>query len=215
MTCSDHKKKAQLIIFTRYPEPGTTKTRLIPAIGKRQAAQLQQRMTERIVAEAAKCRSRLQLPPAIHFSGGSERRMRKWLGPHLFIRQQGHDLGRKMQYGFEASFQSGAECAVLVGSDIPAVTHAILLEALGKVENNTVVIGPAADGGYYLLGFCAHDKDALYPLLFADMKWSTGELYARTTERLVRAGFAICSLEMLRDVDTTGDLDFARQQGLL
>ena len=95
----------RLIVFTRFPEPGKTKTRLIPALGKQGAADLQRQMTEHIIATAAKINNRPDLNIEIRHEGGNAESMRAWLGPQLVYRAQGSgDLGRRMARAFKDAF---------------------------------------------------------------------------------------------------------------
>lgn len=197
---------SRLLLFTRYPEAGTTKTRLIPALGPDGAARLHRRLTERIAAEAGLLAARNNIPTVVHYSGGSLAQMTAWLGPLTFVAQAAGDLGQKMQAAFQHAFGGGAERAVLIGSDIPEIDVDLLARAFAAFRKSRVVLGPSRDGGYYLLGLTAGDAEHLYSRLFADIPWSTGEVFAITRERLRTAAVAAAILPTLRDVDRPEDL---------
>ncbi len=200
--CSD-----LLLLFTRYPEAGCTKTRLIPKLGAEGAAHLQGLLTEKIMAEARLLTKTSGIPTFIHYAGGNEDLMRTWLGPATYIRQIEGDLGLRMQKAFAHAFAAGAKKAVLVGSDIPGITSELLARAFGALETATTVIGPCRDGGYYLIGMQAGAADNIYPLVFSQMIWSTPEVFSMTHERLTHAGHTPTILPILRDIDTPEDLD--------
>jgi len=111
------KVHKQLIVFTRFPMPGKTKTRLIPHLGADGAARLQREMTEHTVRQARKTGAKIE----IRYTGGSAGQMCNWLGKDLhYAEQGGGDLGERMAHAFEEAFAGGAERVVLVGSDCPS-----------------------------------------------------------------------------------------------
>ncbi len=210
MTCHD-----RLLLFTRYPEAGRSKTRLIPALGADGAAQLQRSLTERIALQARVLAEEHGIQTVVHYCGGSRKKMASWLGTLPYVPQTQGDLGMRMRAAFNHAFAAGAGKAVLIGSDIPGIDTKLLADAFAALQNSAVVIGPSHDGGYYLIGICADIADQLYPLLFAEIAWSTPEVFAVTCERLVTAAFVPAVLPALRDIDTREDFDFARAQGLI
>lgn len=203
----------QIVIFTRYPEAGTTKTRLIPVLGRDRAARLQKKMTEKVVAAATTVTSASMLPLTIHFSGGNVDRMVAWLGHHRFMAQQGRDIGERMAFAFNRCFDEGAEKVVVVGSDIPAIDSNLLQEATELLTPKKVVLGPCLDGGYYLIGFCKSERNALLPALFNNIQWSSPTVAQTSTARISELGLHLLTLPTLRDVDTADDLDHL--QGLV
>lgn len=204
-----------LLIFTRYPEANKAKTRLIPELGATGAANLQKKLTEKVVAEGKKLISRTSVSLAIHFSGGDEAKMRTWLGPLHYVRQKDGDLGRKMQNGFRHSFANGTHAAILIGSDIPEIEDSLLDQAFIALQAGKVVIGPSEDGGYYLIGLADSQAEQLLHLLFENIPWSTNDVFIRTMARLDKAKVETYLLPTLRDIDTPDDLPYAREQGLL
>lgn len=207
--------KGQLLLFTRYPEAGKTKTRLIAELGDEGAALLQKKLTERVVLQANLLTQHLAIPTIVHFTGGSEDKIASWLGPMNFAAQADGDLGEKMHAAFKQAFAEGADMAVLIGSDIPDINIDILQQAFTALLTKEVVIGPSVDGGYYLLGLIAKKAPQLFPLLFTEMPWSTKELFATTIRRLDKAGYDVAILPALQDIDLPADLPFARERGLL
>lgn len=110
-------------------------------------------------------------------------------------------FGRRMAGAFDAAFAAGARRVVLVGADTPHLQSERLERAFAALEDHELVLGPCADGGYYLLGLrrpC--------PRLFEDIEWSTARVRAQTLERAAEAGLAVCELEVEFDVDEPADL---------
>lgn len=200
-------ESSQIMIFTRYPEPGRTKTRLIPALGAEGAARLHCRMTEHILEEALALARRQTLLVSVHYEGGSRQRMSSWLGKEAILqRQVSGNLGRRMQKAFKWVFDRGARQSVLVGSDIPGLDRAIMEQALDHLERRDLVLGPARDGGYYLIGMNHTVPANSRNSLFASMPWGTGEILSRTLEAARRAGLSFSLLPPLHDLDRPADL---------
>jgi len=204
-----------LLIFTRYPEAGKTKTRLIPILGAAGAARLQKSLTEKIVNQAKLLARRTAIDIALYYSGGNREKILSWLGLADCFAQAEGDLGRKMQLAFQQTFAGGAEAAVLIGSDIPDITADLLSRAFSMLSAGEVVIGPSRDGGYYLIGLVANQAKRLLPLLFDKMHWSTPHLFTDTMNRLTEAGFSVATLPSLSDIDLPEDLPIAKESGLL
>jgi rSAM/selenodomain-associated transferase 1 len=199
----------RLIVFTRFPEPGKTKTRLIPALGELGAADFQRRMTEYILsAVAAACKQR-RLTIAVYYEGGDAGLMRDWLGPQFIYRSQGSgNLGRRMDNAFQEAFRTGIEAVVIVGSDIPCISANILQQAFEGLRKNNLVLGPAHDGGYYLIGLQRAAAHRANPQLFEGIKWGSDEVLAQTIQIAGALRLSIQLLEYLADVDRPEDLHF-------
>ena len=145
--------KKTLIIFSRYPEPGKTKTRMIPLLGAIKAAELQQKMTEHTVSNVQQFSSNCDIKIEVHFTGGSQELMIEWLGKNLdCIPQTSGDLGQKMNSSFERAFNLGNQHVVIIGIDCPDINQAILNKAFTSLKEHDLVLGVAEDGGYYLIG---------------------------------------------------------------
>ena len=123
-------KQNHLIIFTRYPEPGRVKTRLIPSLGADSAARLHRRMTELALARAQVLMERRLVSLEVRYEGGDERRMDEWLGLDVECRPQGEgDLGQRMARAFSDAFRTGAERVVIIGTDCPGLSAEIAEQA--------------------------------------------------------------------------------------
>ncbi|MDA3903949.1 MAG: TIGR04282 family arsenosugar biosynthesis glycosyltransferase [Desulfuromusa sp.] len=199
---------SRLLIFSKYPVPGEAKTRLIPALGPEGAAQLHRRMTESVVNIA---RSTYEASPenrdrvTVHYTGAQLRDFRAWLGPDLqYKAQPSGNLGQRMQNAFQTTLEHAADhsiAAIGFGTDVPDLSSAILQQAHASLGNHDIVLGPAADGGYYLIGL-----KSFYPELFADIDWGTERVYGQTREIATHLGLRIAELPMLSDIDRPEDL---------
>lgn len=198
----------RLIIFTRYPEPGKTKTRLIPALGPEEAARLQRKLAESTFAVVNQVKKQRRISVEVHYTGGNEEMMRQWLGPAAILKQQGKgNLGARIARAFCEAFQSRMKRVLIIGTDCPGLTVEILLQALDALKSNDMVVGPAKDGGYYLIGLRFEIPD-----LFKDIPWGTANVLESTLERAYRVGINPVLLETLEDVDRPEDLHLLQQR---
>ncbi len=198
----------RLIIFTRYPEAGKTKTRLIPVLGEQGAADLQRRMTEHLVSRIDKLTSSRSLTLEIRYEGGNETLMRSWLGDNFtYHPQPPGDLGHRMCTVFDKAFRADAENVIIIGSDIPGISADIITEALDQLYRHDLVLGPARDGGYYLIGVKNGCWPKVNPILFENIAWGTDTVLSQTLSSADRMGLSHRQLEVLDDVDRPEDLD--------
>lgn len=194
--------RESLIIFTRYPEPGKTKTRLISALGKEGAAMLQRQMTEQKLAQAKKLQTYFPLSLEIHFAGGNEQLMQEWLGSNItYKRQSEGDIGCRMASAFHESFQTGMKQVVLIGTDCPELDTKLMNQAFEALIQHDLVLGPALDGGYYLIGL-----NRFIPELFTGISWSTAEVLSQTLSIAQKLELTVAFLPTLSDVDRPEDL---------
>ncbi len=191
-----------LIIFTRYPEPGKTKTRMIPALGAEGAANLQRKMSEHTLKTARKWQQISGGKIVIHFAGGNMSLMSDWLGKDLkYYPQVAGDLGSRMKHAFNQAFDNSAEKVVTIGIDCPDINLALLNQAFSTLSEQDLVLGKAEDGGYYLIGL-----NHLIPELFHDINWGTSQVLAQTQNIANNLNLSTTYLSTLRDVDRPEDL---------
>ena len=199
--------RKRLIIFTRYPEPGTTKTRMIPVLGGKGAADLQRRMTEHLIVNVKALILQQSLAVEIRFEGGSEKLMRDWLGPSFTYMAQGRgDIGQRMKRALVDGFQLGHKAVVIIGSDIPDISGDIIDRAFDLLKKNGLVLGPAGDGGYYLIGLQKAGADQAYPELFKAVDWDSNRVLTQTIAAAKQKGINYALLDTLQDVDRPEDL---------
>ncbi len=186
-----------LIIFYRNPELGKVKTRLAASIGDAKAYAI-------YLLLAQHTRSITQDLPqnkALYYSdyidtedAWSNNRFQKFL-------QSGEDLGEKMENAFKAGFNFGYKSICIIGTDCLDLTGQIISEAFRQLLSHDVVIGPAVDGGYYLLGM-----NYLHEALFKNKKWSTESVLTNTLDDAEVSGLSVFQLQVLNDIDRIEDL---------
>ena len=190
-------QKKGLIIFARKPVLGTVKTRLAKGIGEEKALQIYIKLLQhtRAVAKQVQCDCFIFLtePTEDDF----------WNG-FFCEQQQGNTLGEKMQHAFEMLFKKGYNHCVIVGSDCPNLEKEIVENAFISLSENDVTIGPAGDGGYYLLGM----KKLISPL-FKNKDWSTENVFKQTIEDVTNLQLTFKVLPLLNDVDEKKDVPVA------
>jgi len=188
-----------LLIFAKEPRPGHVKTRLAAEIGAGEAARIYQGLGRRVVDQL---RHGPYSPIVVFDPPEARTRVTEWLGPEglEFLPQVPGDLGSRLQAAFREGFRRGTE-VVVVGTDAPEVDGEVVRSAFRRLAEADLVLGPAVDGGYYLLGLTS-----AAPELFHDIPWSTSEVLAATRDRADSLGLRIATLPTLADVDTAEDL---------
>ena len=189
--------RPRLALFARYPTPGRAKTRLIPALGAQGAADQHRRLTERTLATL----HATGLSVEVRSTGAPADSFRRWLGDVVVIPQGGGLLGARMARAARES------PAILIGADIPDLTTELVQTAATLLQRHSVVIGPALDGGYYLIGV----REPA-PWLFAPMAWGSDTVLTETLERCAARGIVPGLLTPLADLDRPEDI--ARWPGL-
>ncbi len=190
--------KPLLLVFLRAPVLGKVKTRLAATLGNERALEIYKRLLRHTIEQGAQLGVDRQAWYADELPADE---LCTALG-YSVHQQAGADLGERMQRAFEAGFASGHSPVIIIGTDLPQLSEALLREALKALETHDAVVGPAKDGGYYLLGLrkpCAE--------LFQGKTWSTDTVFKQTTEDLERLGRTWEALPELTDIDTQADLD--------
>lgn len=193
--------RAAILVFVRAPELGRVKTRLAAELGDAAALAVYRRLAEHTVREVLAVVPREDV--RIHYTpAGSEAAVRRWLGSGpSYLPQTAGDLGERLEAAFSDAFAAGYGRVVVVGSDLPGLSAALLERALEALHGADAVLGPARDGGYWLLGLRRK-----LPEVFRGIPWSTSETCQRTLERLRTAGAEPVLLPEMTDVDTAADL---------
>lgn len=189
----------QLLIFARHPVLGQGKTRLASTIGPAAALAVYQELLAhtRAATDGVGSVKALWLAGDVPPSGTP---FAEWAGYEQHPQPAG-DLGQRMHHAFATAFAEGATAAVVIGTDCPELTSAHLAEAFQQLTTHDVVVGPALDGGYYLLG-----TRKLVPEFFVNKLWSTPFVLAATLSDAHRLGMRVAYLPPLADVDTAEDL---------
>ncbi len=195
------ESKTQLLFILKAPVVGMVKTRLAEDIGEVRALAAYRAMVEHLFDNLAS-----RWPFEIHYTPARDvDLMHSWLGPdHPYFPQPEGDLGHRMARATEDAFERGANSVILLGGDCPYVTPDLIRQAVGGLEANEVVIGPAVDGGYYLLGLNRPQRR-----LFEEISWSTESVFPVTLERVKEKGLTVKILPTLEDVDDLQSLTHA------
>ncbi len=191
--------KAALIIFQKNVVYGKVKTRLAATVGNDEAMWVYQQLLRHTYAAT----KGLAADKIVFYSDYKERA--DWDDAYQKKIQQGNDLGERMKQAFEDIFQNGYQKVIIIGTDCPELTERIIIDAFERLERYTIVIGPAADGGYYLLGM-----KALYPQLFENIHWSTDKVLSETLQHCRNNHLSYCLLSRLHDVDEEKDLVYMK-----
>ncbi|MBD2663651.1 hypothetical protein B6N60_01473 [Richelia sinica FACHB-800] len=198
----ENLQKNHVIIFTRYPEPGTTKTRIIPLLGEIGAANLHKLMTEHTLKQVQELQTDFLVSGEVRFVGGSLELIQAWLGSHWTYSVQGEgNLGQKMVRSLTEALHRGASKVVIIGTDCPGINAKILSTAFEQLKSVDVVLGPALDGGYYLIGL----KQAI-PELFFNIEWGTAQVFTQTVATAHQQNLSLAYLTPLSDVDRPEDI---------
>jgi len=192
--------KNALIIFTRNPELGKCKTRLAKTIGDKSALDIYKYLLQHTAIVAKKVEARRYVFYSEHINHNDI-----WNVAHFKKKlQTGHDLGERMLNAFKNLLNSGYEKVVIIGSDLLDLSEDIIDDALEKLDFNDVVIGPAKDGGYYLLGM-----KTLHPEVFKNKTWGTETVRQETLNDLQNSNVFL--LQELNDIDTFEDMKHYNQ----
>jgi uncharacterized protein len=187
-------KNEAIIVFQKNPQRGKVKTRLAAGIGEEAALKIYLLLLELTFKELATCKSEVivyysDFLPNPNSSANKLERI-----------QRGQDLGERMKNAFEEIFSLGYKKVIIIGTDCPELTTGHLEKAFQDLDNFDVVIGPAADGGYYLLGmrtYCAN--------LFHQIEWSTSGVLSQTLQNATDFGLSVGFLPLLHDIDDKED----------
>jgi len=190
-------KKELLIIFVKNPVAGKVKTRLAQSIGSDNALHIYKLLLRHTHSVACKVDADVQ----VWYSSKIDR-TDLWetgsFGKHL---QKGGNLGQRMSNAIQKGFSDGYERVAIIGSDCPALAPEHIKKTFSKLDDSDCVIGPASDGGYYLLGL-----RRFLPGIFEGMKWSHGSVLDETLAILGQQNYTVSLLEELNDIDTFEDL---------
>ncbi|MEX2526372.1 MAG: TIGR04283 family arsenosugar biosynthesis glycosyltransferase [Gemmatimonadota bacterium] len=196
-------KHGRILLFTKAPRPGSVKTRLAREMGDEAACAIYRQMG----ADTVTALAGLPYPLEVRYTpddSQAEQEVRRWLEPQgatHFVPQGPGDLGARMAAAISQGVGDGRRVCV-VGADLPQMNPQLIVEAYSAMDNGAdLVLGPALDGGYYLLA-----TGALHPQLFHGMEWSQARVLQETLARAHNLDLSVYLLPPLRDVDTLEDL---------
>jgi rSAM/selenodomain-associated transferase 1 len=192
-----------LVIMARYPRAGTTKTRLARSIGDEETVLLYKAFLTDLAQKFAGQVADLHLaytPPEVNYAHFMESLAPSYVQHMRCFPQQGTDLGDRLLHAFQWMYESGYECTIVVGSDSPQIRRDIVASARRALDEADVVLGPADDGGYYLIAM-REPYD-----VFRNIPMSTSRVLQMTIELAQSQGLKVSTLETLFDVDELPDL---------
>lgn len=202
-------------VVTRFPQPGLVKTRLEPALGATGAERLHRELAAHCVSRLRPLYATGEATIEVHVDGGSRPSIRRWLGAWPRVRRQGGgDLGDRLRTVLSAAFASGARTAAVVGSDCPGARAIHVRAALRALETHDIVIGPADDGGYWILGLNADAASRALPVLFDGIGWGGSTVCSETLARARAASLDVAVVDRLADVDRPTDIAIWRAEKL-
>ncbi|WP_304068613.1 TIGR04282 family arsenosugar biosynthesis glycosyltransferase [Pedobacter glucosidilyticus] len=191
------ESKEALIIFLKYPELGRAKTRLAASIGNEKAL----KVYIELLNNTNLITRNLKIDKFLYYDKVSEKKLDWKEGNYTHAYQIESDLGGRMAQAFEDIFNKGYEQVIIMGSDCYDLSSHIIEEAFKTLQNHDVVLGPAKDGGYYLIGLSKMNKQ-----LFTEIEWSTEQVLKSTVQKCKAANLSYHLLKTLSDIDTVEDL---------
>ena len=201
MSLGENKKRRCVLVFVKAPEKGKVKTRLAKILGNGIVLGLYKNFVADIIATLQTGRHLVRIcyhPP------DAENKVTNWIGrEYVLVPQHGNHIGERMANAFRKTFADGFEHVLLIGTDLPDLPAAVIDEAFESLEKNAAVIGPAFDGGYYLIGFQAV---TFLPSIFESMPWGTQQVFERTIEIFKKNHLQVYRLPKWRDIDLYEDL---------
>jgi len=189
----------KLGIFVKIPTPGQVKTRLVPPLEPDQACELYTAFLMDLFARLTRLK---KLSGTVFYAGGDPAALEELVPDrYALVAQEGEDLGERMAGAFEEMLAGEGSSAVLIGSDSPDIPLPFVKRAFQKLKNADVVLGPAFDGGYYLIGM----KRPIRPV-FEGIAWSEPTVMRDTLERIRAANLSLAMLPPWYDVDSADSL---------
>lgn len=197
------ERENSLIVFIKNPEFGKVKTRLSQTLGDEFAYKFYESCVNYTLSEVYKL-DKKNVDVNLFFSSlAPESKIEKWNNEKFNIyKQNGIDLGERMQNAFKAIFNNGSKKAIIIGTDLPDISEKLICNSFSLFDRYDVVIGPSNDGGYYLLGMKEY-----YPQIFDEIKWSTNEVLKSTLDKLSKEKIKTKIIDELIDIDTKDDLE--------
>lgn len=190
-----------VLLFAKSPIKGQVKTRLAAQTGEDFAVELYKCFVEDLISLVESLDVQLKL---CFYPPNTKLNFLEWLGEqHCYRPQIGNNLGERLKNAFNNAFKEGFSKVVVIGSDSPDLSVQFLIEGFDVLSSYDAVIGPASDGGYYLIGF---SKDGFIPEVFDNISWSSDSVFEQSVSILKRHGRNVYLLGLWHDVDTVADL---------
>jgi rSAM/selenodomain-associated transferase 1 len=198
----------RLIVFTRCPDPGSCKTRLIPVLGETGAVELHKSLVQLTMSSISAAVDQA-VNVEIRYAGDDLQGLRMICGDKAdrmrFRPQEGNELGDRLTDALGAAFREGASKVAIIGTDCPELDFTAIATALRLLDDHDLVLGPAVDGGYYLVALRAPIVE-----IFAGISWGEPTVLTETLRKAQSLGFTTELLPTLADVDRAEDLQLVR-----
>ena len=196
----------KVFIFCRYPEMGKVKTRIAAESGNAAALAIYQKMLKAVFENIEDSGFSYE----VHHTGGSRDEVEFWLEKMDSRPQAEGDLGDKLSYAVENWFETENESLVIIGSDQIEIDNAVLVEAENILKDKDLVLGPAEDGGYYLIGMNQPHKE-----IFEAISWGSDTVFNETVVKINDNGLTYGLLPVKSDIDYLQDVPIEWQRELL
>lgn len=199
---NDLKTTVLILEFAKYPQPGHVKTRLATSLGSEEACRIYDAMAQKTHHELLKLQGQEEAKVIVYADGADSQKISGWLrgGYDTWLQPDG-DIGARLDYAFRKAFEMGFQPVMAVGTDCPGLTAEKIQEAVERLKQFNVVIVPATDGGYVLIG-----TNAFQPDLFRQITWSSSRTLEQTLQRAKVKNISVALLGPETDVDTLEDL---------
>ncbi|MBF8275265.1 MAG: hypothetical protein HW390_338 [Candidatus Brocadiaceae bacterium] len=199
---NDLKTTVLILEFAKYPQPGHVKTRLAASLGTEEACRIYDAMAQKTHHELLKLQGQGEARVIVYADGAERQKISGWLrgGYDTWLQPDGN-LGARLEYAFCKAFEMGFRTVIAVGTDCPGLTAEKIQKAVGQLKQFDVVIVPATDGGYVLIG-----TNAFQPALFRHITWSSDRVLEQTLQRAKAKNMLVALLGPETDVDTVEDL---------
>ncbi len=201
MSTHSRNSHQSVLVFLRAPERGCVKTRLAKTLGDEMALALYRCFVEDTLCMIEKT----EYSPVLCYHPKEKRSLvADWLGEeYVYWPQKGVSLGDKMSNALQKAFDLGIRQAVVLGTDTPDLSHHILAQAFETLDTHHAVVGPALDGGYYLVGF---DTSGFFSQVFQNIPWGTSRVFNETIEIFHKNRRLVSYLPAWQDIDEEKDL---------
>jgi hypothetical protein len=197
------------VVLARWPAAGRCKRRLAITAGAAAAARVQQRLTAHTLATARLAAEQAQADLLLAADGLGPRALGRWgraLAADAAVLQGRGSLGRRMQGQLQRSFERGAQQVVLIGTDLPGLEVGDLTAAFAHLQQHPLVLGPAVDGGYWLIGLTRRGFERAGAALMAGMPWGSSSVLEATLEAAAARRLEPALLRQQHDLDRHADL---------
>ena len=195
----------RVYLFCRFPEKGKVKSRLAAHCGESAALELYKKMLDIVIQNMQEGHSELK----VFYTGCDERTAKKWLGTIESEQQSEGDLGERLQSAVERGFKKDSQPIVLIGADCPDIDKSLIDQVEHEIKSVDLVLGPATDGGYYLLALKEANAE-----IFTDIDWGTEKVLDQTLYACKREKLSVHLLEEKADYDLWEDLPEEWRRGI-